>query len=85
MFTQTFRISTDDLNDDVIASIKSMFGKKKEIEIVVSEALDETEYLLRSEANKKHLLKGLRDSKKIKSLVTFTSDELKLYNKKKAK
>jgi len=82
MFTTTIRINTDDLNEDILTSIKAMFGKK-EVEIVVSEAMDETEYLLKSPANKKHLLKGLRQAKKAKDLLKFTPAEFKSLSKKK--
>jgi|GEM_PF-1170236 len=81
MFTTTIRINTNELNDDVITSIKALFGKK-DIEIVVTEAISETHYLLKSENNKKHLLKGIREAKKAKGLTAFKGEELKKHNKK---
>lgn len=82
MFTTTIRINSEELNADVISSIKAMFGKK-DIEIVVSEAMDETEYLSKSPANKKHLLKGIREARKAKNLVTFTGTEFKKMSRRK--
>lgn len=82
MFTTTIRINSDELTADVISSIKAMFGKK-EIEIVVTEAMDETAYLSKSPANKKHLLKGIREARKAKNLTTFTSAEFKKISREK--
>ena len=82
MFTTTIRINSEELSADVISSIKAMFGKKN-IEIVVSEAMDETEYLSKSPANKKHLLKGIREARNVKNLMTFTSAEFKKISRKK--
>ncbi|MFN0033022.1 MAG: hypothetical protein ACKVOR_12755 [Flavobacteriales bacterium] len=82
MFTTTIRINTSDLNQEIISSIKTMFGKKKDIEIVVSEAMDETEYLLRSEPNKKLLLNGKNEVRKKKNLVTFSPTEFDKMNKR---
>ncbi len=82
MFTTTIRINSEELNSEIIESIKAMFGKK-DIEIVVSEAIDETDYLLKSPQNKKHLLKGLREARSAKKLVTFNSEAFKSISKKK--
>ena len=50
----TYRLNADELSYDLLTSIKAAF-KNKEIEITVTEAADETSYLLSSKANKKHL------------------------------
>jgi len=52
--TTTYRLNVDELSFDLLNSIKAAF-RNKEIEITVTEAIDETSYLLSSEANKKHL------------------------------
>jgi len=54
-----YRLNADELDSKFLESLKSAFGHK-EIEIAVSEA-DETDYLLRSPANREHLLKALAD------------------------
>ncbi len=54
-----YRLKADELDSRFIESLKSAFGHK-EIEIAVSEA-DETDYLLRSPANRDHLLKAVAD------------------------
>ena len=58
MYT-TFRLKKTELNSDFLQVLKSMF-KEGEIEINVSTA-DETEYLMKSEANKKRLLKSVKN------------------------
>jgi antitoxin YefM len=63
-----YRLNADELDDKFIESLKSAFGHKQ-IEITVSEA-DETDYLLRSPANKEHLLKALADVEAGRNLVT---------------
>lgn len=52
--TTTYRLNVDELSFDLLNSIKAAF-RNKETEITVPEAIDETSYLLSSEANKKHL------------------------------
>jgi len=55
--TTTYKLNGNQLSEDILRSIKEAF-KDKEIEIVVSDSVDETEYLLSTEANKKHLYKS---------------------------
>ena len=50
----TIRINANDLNEKVIKAIKEMFGNR-EIEINVTEAMSETDYLFNSPANAKIL------------------------------
>jgi hypothetical protein len=56
--TTTYRLNVNELSHDLLNSIKAAF-KDKVVEITVTEALDETEYLLSSNANKKHLEQSL--------------------------
>ncbi len=53
----TFDMRVDELDESVIKAIKLLF-QEGEINIIVREH-DETEYLLRSEANRKHLLRAV--------------------------
>ena len=48
----------------------------KEIEITVQEIMDETEYLLSTEANRKHLLEAIEELKNGKSGRVLTMEEL---------
>ncbi len=56
----TYRLNSKELSDEIIRSIKEAF-KDKDIEITVSDLADETEYLLSSEANKKHLYRSMEE------------------------
>jgi len=73
MYT-TYRLKANELNSRLLKSIKAQY-KDREIEIVVSE-YDETEYLLRSEANKKRLLESWQNVKEGKNLITVDLEEL---------
>jgi len=67
---------TDSLDANFLAKIKETL-REKEIEIVVSE-LDETEYLLKSEANKNRLLKAINNIKKHQNLIEVNLENLPL-------
>ena len=58
MFT-IYRLNADELDASFLASLKAAFPHK-EIEIAVAET-DETEYLLRSPANREKLLQAVAD------------------------
>lgn len=58
MFT-IYRLNADELDASFLDSLKAAFAHK-EIEIAVAEA-DETEYLLRSPANREKLLQAVTD------------------------
>jgi len=70
----SFRLNEKELTDDIINVIRTAF-KNKEIEITVSDFLDETEYLLSTDANKKHLQKSIADIENGEG-ITFTLNEL---------
>ncbi len=74
MYT-TFHIKAIDLDESFLKKLKRMFGKKN-ISIIVEEELDETEYLLSREANRKMLDKSLKEAKAGK-LTKVNIDKLK--------
>ena len=62
-----YQLNAGDLNKDFLEGLKASL-KHKEIEIVVYER-DETAYLLRSPANRDHLLKAVADIEQNRNLV----------------
>ena len=74
MYT-TFRINKKDLDKNFLDALKSLF-KSDELEISVSPA-DETAYLLKSEKNKKMLLKSVKNIRSGKNLVEVNMKNLK--------
>jgi predicted P-loop ATPase/GTPase len=71
--TTTYRLHVNELTADLVKSIKSAF-KGKTVEITVSDTLDETDYLLADEANRKSLEKSMQQAA-AGELVTFTVEE----------
>ena len=74
-----YKIHADELDSRFLKGLKATF-KNKEIEIVVCEAEqseeDETAYLMRSSANREHLLKAIENVARDRNLVTIKLDEL---------
>lgn len=79
--TTTYRLHVSELSADLISSIQAAF-KNKTVEIVVTDTIDETDYLLANEANRKHLYDSMKELEEGKG-VTFTVEELQeKYGKK---
>ncbi|CAN5451282.1 MAG: hypothetical protein ACR2M8_07880 [Pyrinomonadaceae bacterium] len=62
-----YQVKADELDQSLLESIKAQF-KNKEIEIVVTER-DETAYLLRSPANREHLLAAIKDVEENRNII----------------
>ena len=69
-----YRLNANELDEKFIQSLKALF-KDKDIEIIVNE-VDETAYLLRSEANKDRLLKAVENVEKAENLVEVQIGDL---------
>ena len=54
----SFTLNTDELNISFLETIKNLFAGK-EIEITVQDAQNDTDYLLKNQANKNHLLQSI--------------------------
>jgi antitoxin YefM len=68
-----YQINANELDDTLLQSIKVMF-KNKEIEITVSER-DETDYLMRSPANRDYLLRVINDVELKQNLVSPNQEQ----------
>ena len=77
--TSTYYITEKELNETFLKSVKSLF-KNKKITLTISESMDETEYLLSSEANKKSLKKSIKELEGGKG-IEFSISNLKKFAK----
>lgn len=71
----TYKLNADELTNDILNSIKSAY-QHKEIEIIVQDIQDETEYLLSTDANKKHLLKSIKEINNKENIVSVKLEDL---------
>jgi len=74
MYT-TYRLQADELSDNFIKAVKQTY-KHCNIEIIVQEVQDETEYLLSSKANKEHLLRSIQNIANHTNLVQVQMEDL---------
>jgi len=71
----TYRLRADEINDTFLKNIQNNY-MNKEIEITIQEIEDETEYLLKSEPNRRHLLRGIEEIRSGSPLQTMTVEQL---------
>ncbi len=71
----TYQMKASELDKSFIQSVKAQFHDK-EITIIISES-DETDYLLKSKANRDILYQSLHDAKARKGLHTIDLKDLK--------
>lgn len=71
----TYRVRADELTSDFVKALKVTY-KDKEIEIIVSDVVDDTDYLLSTEANRDQLLGAIKDIESGDNLVSFSLDDL---------
>jgi antitoxin YefM len=77
----TYTIGKNELNDAFLNNLKS-FGNSDQL-IISVEDYDETEYLLKSEANKNILLNAVKNVEEGRNLKSFTIEEFEsLINEK---
>lgn len=71
----TYRLNAEDLSPSFLEAIKSMYPKR-EIEIIVQDVEDETDYLLSSPANAASLMTAIQNVQNHTNLVQMDSSEL---------
>ena len=71
----TYRLRANELTSDLIKALKTTYHDRQ-IEITISEVLDETEYLLSTPANREHLLTAIDDIRNNRNLVTISLDSI---------
>jgi hypothetical protein len=73
-----YQMHTDELDENFLQTLKTMF-KGKPIEIAVCETApsseDETTYLLKSPANRQHLLTAIANVARRENLVTIDLED----------
>jgi len=73
-----YRVNADELDSRFLKALKAMF-ENREIEIAVCETVqseeDGTSYLLKSPANRAHLLRAIENVTHNRNLVTVNLDE----------
>ena len=75
MMYSTYRLQADELSLDFIKALKKTY-QNRQIEIIVQDVQDETEYLLSSETNREHLLRAVENVNNHANLVSINSDDL---------
>ena len=73
--TTTYHLSANDLTTDFLKSLRTLY-KGKTISITVETEMDETEYLLASEANRKVLHRRIKDVQEGKNLIPVNLKDL---------
>ncbi|MBF0237996.1 MAG: hypothetical protein HQM12_09845 [SAR324 cluster bacterium] len=63
----TYQLNADEIDQNWLAGLKQTF-EGKEIEIMVRD-VDETQYLLTGETNRKHLLQAIKNIEERKNLI----------------
>ena len=75
----TYRLRADEITENFLKNIRDNHDDK-EIEITIQEVRDETAYLLKSEANRQHLLRGIEEIENGTPLQTMTLEQLNRLN-----
>jgi len=71
----TYRLRAEEITENFLKNIRDNY-QNKEIEITIQEVEDETEYLQKSDANRRHLLRGIEEIRSGTPMQTMTVEQL---------
>ncbi|MBQ7365960.1 MAG: hypothetical protein IJW57_01910 [Spirochaetaceae bacterium] len=71
----SFTLRTEELNANFIETIKNLFADR-EIEIIVQDVQTDTDYLLKSPENRKHLLQSIASLENGQRLHVLSESDL---------
>lgn len=71
--TTIFHLNGNEIDADFAAALRQLF-RDKQLTLTIDADINETEYLLRSKANKKILLSSLKQAENSKILITSLKD-----------
>jgi antitoxin YefM len=74
----SYTLPAEDLNEAFMQKLRKSFsGKNVEITVTEIDDIDDTEYLLRSQANREHLLRAIKDVEEGKNLIEVDMSSFK--------
>lgn len=79
--TTTFQLEANELNDEFFNRLKAMF-KDRKLAITVKTKMDETEYLLSTEANRKNLMESIAQADAGKTIRVDLDKMMRKHNVK---
>jgi len=71
----TYRIKANELSMDIIKALKTTYHDR-EIEIIVQDVQDETEYLMATQANRDFLLSAIEDIRNNRNMIEVSLDSI---------
>ncbi|MBR2362966.1 MAG: hypothetical protein IKA80_10045 [Spirochaetaceae bacterium] len=71
----SFTLRTEELNANFIETIKNLFADR-EIEIIVQDVQTDTDYLLKSPENRKHLLQSIANLENSQKIHVLSESDL---------
>ncbi len=74
----SYTLPAEELNEAFMQKLRKSFsGKNVEITVTEIDEADDTEYLLRSQANREHLLRAIKDVEEGKNLIEVDMSSFK--------